>query len=258
MLQKIMQHIREHGALATIAKVSRRAPAYLAGISSWEVRLCECCQRKSIFMSNTIAREFKCCCFCGANERYELLAREIRGRFGGELKNLRVLELDPHSPLRGILSQAKEYYRSFYSKAHLPGQTREDGARCEDITRLTFSDSSLDLVVSSDVLEHVADLEQAFIESARVLVPGGVHLFTVPTREATTARAIVRNGEIYHLLEPEYHLDPLNASGVLAFWDVGPDLGKCVSVPNLEITMLLGPIGPDKRIVWAAICKMDS
>lgn len=75
-----------------------------------------------------------------------------------------------------------------------------DGAQAEDITGLTLATASLDLIVSSDVLEHVPDLARAFEESARVLRPGSMHLFTVPVNQVTQRRAILVDGEIQHLL----------------------------------------------------------
>jgi SAM-dependent methyltransferase len=49
-----------------------------------------------------------------------------------------------------------------------------------DICALPFADASLDLVVATDVIEHVADDRRALAEIARVLAPGGHALITVP------------------------------------------------------------------------------
>ncbi|MDF7812728.1 class I SAM-dependent methyltransferase [Hymenobacter sp. YC55] len=51
---------------------------------------------------------------------------------------------------------------------------------CMDGTHLTFPDASFDLVVASDVLEHIEDEGQALREWARVLRPGGRLLVFVP------------------------------------------------------------------------------
>jgi len=47
-----------------------------------------------------------------------------------------------------------------------------DGIRNEDVTRLTFADSSFDLMITNDVLEHVPSYEDAYRELFRVLAPG--------------------------------------------------------------------------------------
>ena len=51
---------------------------------------------------------------------------------------------------------------------------------CMDGTKLAFPDASFDLVVASDVLEHIQDEAQALQEWARVLRPGGRLLVFVP------------------------------------------------------------------------------
>ena len=181
-----------------------------------------------------------------------MLADTIRS-FGPALKEMTVLELDSRSPLRPLLSTAKVYHRSFYSSYEVPGSLDSDGARCEDITRLTLPPSSVDLIVSSDVLEHVPNIEEAFKESYRVLRPGGCHLFTVPTRPTTRRRAAVVNGEIQFLEKPDYHSDPLNPKGILAFWDFATDAAKLFSSPGLDVSIVSGPEGKDQRLVWKAL-----
>lgn len=51
-----------------------------------------------------------------------------------------------------------------------------------DITRLGFADGSFDVVVSSEVIEHVPQPREAVRELARVLKPGGVLALTTPNR----------------------------------------------------------------------------
>lgn len=46
------------------------------------------------------------------------------------------------------------------------------GIRHEDIEKLSFKDASLDLGVSNDVFEHIANPLDAFKACARVLRPG--------------------------------------------------------------------------------------
>jgi SAM-dependent methyltransferase len=205
----------------------------------------------SIIVSFSEGEEIKKCLRCKANLRYEMLADAIRS-FGPALKEFTVLELDSRSPLRPLLSTAKVYHRSFYSICESLGSLDSDGSRCEDITRLTFPPSSIDLIVSSDVLEHVPNIEEAFKECYRVLRPGGFHLFTVPSRPTTRKRAAIFNGEIQYLEEPDYHSDPLNPKGILAFWDFGIDAVELFSSSGLDVSVVAGPEGKDQRIVWKA------
>lgn len=52
--------------------------------------------------------------------------------------------------------------------------------RIEDATRLTFEDDQFDLVVSTDVIEHVADAKAMMREVSRVLKSNGTAIITFP------------------------------------------------------------------------------
>lgn len=99
-----------------------------------------------------------------------------------------------------------------------------DGVRCEDLTRLTFSDSQFDAIFSFDVLEHVPDYRAAAREIFRTLRPGGQLLLTAPLcmdREATVIRArLLEDGTIDYIYPPAYHGNPLGPPS-LCFSDFG-------------------------------------
>ncbi|PYX76275.1 MAG: hypothetical protein DMG72_05315 [Acidobacteria bacterium] len=251
-LLKIYRHARQHGLSSCVKKIFEVLPGYIGVLYLWRVRRCQCCDRITIFLCNSSAAESRACLFCSANERYELLATEIKTRFRDNLSEKDVLELDPHSPLRKILAHARSYTRSFYEAGKNGGSARTDGAVCEDITHLTFRDDSFDLIISSDVLEHVPFLDKAFNETARVLRPAGAHLFTVPPRTKTKKRSEVVDGAIHHIETPEYHRDPLCPQGILAFWDIGADLPQVIPSAGLDIRIARGPAGNDGRVVWIA------
>jgi SAM-dependent methyltransferase len=216
------------------------------------VRTCGACNRLSLFVAIGEDEEFHLCIRCRANLRYEMLARYFR-HSAPNLERLEVLELDPGSPLQPILSVARSYTRSFFRPDVPPGTRRKDGVVCEDITALTFGDESLDVIVSSDVLEHVPDPGAAFRESARVLRQGGVHVFTVPPRAATRRRAAIEGGRTVIVTgPPEYHRDPLDPAGVLVYWDYGPDLPTVFATPGLRFSVVAGPEGSSGRTVWEA------
>ena len=234
-----------------VRKIRHRVIPNLRYLPKSRIRVCRACLATTVVLAFGADEEFHLCVRCRANLRYELLAQHLRNAFP-DVSSLDVLELDYSSPLRGFLGKARSYTRSFYRGNVAPGTVREDGVVCQDITRLTYGDESLDLIVSSDVLEHVPDVLAAFRESARVLRPGGAHVFTVPPLAATAQRAKIEDGQIVHLAPPEYHWDPLDPEGVLAFWDFGLDLPERFIVDGLSIRVVLGPEGSSDRVVWEA------
>ena len=112
----------------------------------------------------------------------------------------------------------------FLGERCLFGTVDENGVRNETITALTFPDQTFDILISLDVLEHVPDYKSAFKECARVLRKGGKMMWSVPFAAGSfenIVRAKVDNGEIVHILPPEYHGDPLSSDGVLCFQHFG-------------------------------------
>ncbi|MEI6611038.1 MAG: class I SAM-dependent methyltransferase [Deltaproteobacteria bacterium] len=97
----------------------------------------------------------------------------------------------------------------------------------EDLTALSYADDSFDVVLMTDVLEHVPEYTKGLDEVRRVLAPEGLFLTTVPilTNRYTRTRAKkMYNGEINHLLTPSYHGDPnLRAKDMLVFHEFGID-----------------------------------
>lgn len=90
----------------------------------------------------------------------------------------------------------------------------------EDLLSLSYPSDSFDFVITNEVLEHVPTIEGALRELYRILRPGGWHLGTVPFchgQEEYTTKAQVVAGEIIHLMEPEYHVNPVDPKGSLVF-----------------------------------------
>lgn len=76
---------------------------------------------------------------------------------------------------RGFEIEAIEIPDSNYKESQLFPITPYDGRH------IPFPDASFDVVFSSNVLEHVRDLEQLQAEIKRVLRPGGVGIHAMPT-----------------------------------------------------------------------------
>ena len=149
----------------------------------------------------------------------------------------------------------------FLGKDNISG-AQVEGVRHEDVTDLSFLDDSIDYILSFDVFEHVPNYLDGFRECYRVLSKGGALLWTVPFirhRENTIVRAVVDSGgEIRHLLDPEYHGDPVNGNGVLCYYHFGWDLLDDVrSVGFSDVYAILfwsdifGYLGPESIVFMA-------
>jgi len=142
-----------------------------------------------------------------------------------QLRQLAIYELSCGSAIHCVLKALPHYCCSEFFDGVPPGTISPEGIRCEDVRNLSFPDSSFDLVISEDVLEHVDGPEHAFIEICRVLKKGGYHIFTIPLYgdRKTRKKCTVENGKIVHLLPPEYHHDPIRGD-ILVFNEFGTDL----------------------------------
>jgi SAM-dependent methyltransferase len=104
------------------------------------------------------------------------------------------------------------------------GECNSNGVRNETLCSLSFADQSFDTLVSLDVLEHIPNYVQALRECARVLRSGCRMMWSVPfapSSRKNIVRAKIKNGQIVHILPPEYHGDPLSSAGVLCFQHFG-------------------------------------
>lgn len=117
------------------------------------------------------------------------------------------------------LSMMKNYLCSEYFGTLYKSGDFVDGTMHQDLMDLSLSNESVDLIISTDVLEHVPDPYKAHKEIYRILKNGGRHIFTVPfyqTEFLDEDRAnIDNNGDIVLRKAPLYHQDPLRAEGAL-------------------------------------------
>lgn len=187
---------------------------------------------------NTIdLREQMVCRACNLNARHRVSIGFL-AELHPDAENTRVYVTEQASPaFRWIRAHYPQAVGSeFFTREQEPALQARLGhlldkqaqLRFEDVTALSFADESFDVILSSDVLEHVPDFDAALAGFRRILAPGGDLVLTVPflDADATSVRRaeIDVEGEIRHLVEPEYHGDPLSPEGVLAFHSFGWDL----------------------------------
>jgi len=135
-------------------------------------------------------------------------------------------ESSPGGPLSDKLArECPAYLPSHFFPDASRGQIHR-GFRCEDLMAQTFEDGSFDLVITSDVFEHLPDVAPAVREIMRTLKPGGAHIFTVPWYrwKKTLIRAVVKHGVLQYLEKPDYHGNPIDSSGSLVFTEWGMEL----------------------------------
>lgn len=128
---------------------------------------------------------------------------------------------------RRLSQECSRYMPSQYFPDRPPGSS-VGKFRCENLEALTFSDASIDLHVTQDVLEHVFQPDRVFREIARTLKPGGAHIFTVPLvnkdKPSQHRARLDDDGRIVHLEPPIYHGNPVSAQGSLVTVDWGFDI----------------------------------
>ena len=189
-------------------------------------------------------RESQFCPLCGNSQRTRILARAIMQKipFAGTKyfsewiakannSSITIAEINACGKLHAILTKNSNIKYSEYPSSRLLTRLCNSLKRVpqEDITRLSYPDNSFDLVLHSEVLEHVPDTEKALRECRRVLKPKGICLFTIPiilTRK-TIQCAYVQNttGEVIYRKLPSYHgMD--NRKDSLVWWEFGYDIIK--------------------------------
>jgi hypothetical protein len=199
-------------------------------LSKW-AGYCPICETEVEFLSyGSWHRDQLVCARCGSVPRQRALIY-VLGLVRPGWARSRIWELAPAGPASERLRRAcSAYIGSQYWPDVAPGEV-VDGIRCEDLERPTLEDGSVDAIVSSDVFEHIVDVDAALAQVARVLDRDGIHVWTTPQyREIAISNPRVRrvDGRIEHLAPPQYHGDPVNPDGALVTIDWGQDLADRV------------------------------
>lgn len=195
-------------------------------------------------------REGSRCAWCDSNLRSAHLARAvvgaINGRAGTTATHLSRVFRDPRARALAIaeINSAENLHR--YLK-RCPGLrysefgSRLPGVPSEDLMQLSYADQSFDLVITSDTLEHVPDIQRALREIYRVLKPGAAHVCSVPAvaGRPTRRRATLENGTVTHLLPPTFHAGPASCSpDFLVFYEFGDDFPAICAEVGFEVTVV--------------------
>ncbi|WP_063532644.1 class I SAM-dependent methyltransferase [Burkholderia sp. MSMB1589WGS] len=198
--------------------------------------ICPVCGSEASFTKFTEnLRESGTCSHCGSSSRQRQMALMLRRRFHvgpiGPIEFPRgfcVYNAESNGPLHKRLSKLPGYVCSEYFGDRYRSGEIVKGVRHEDLQKLSFRDASVDVVLSSDVLEHMPAPYDAHRDIFRVLKPGGRHIFTVPfnpSRYEDDVRARLVDGEIEYLAEKQFHGDPVRpGEGILVWTIFGVDM----------------------------------
>lgn len=226
---------------------------------------CSLCGWEGRFRRTHISeRETLACGACRATLRYRGQAEAICGRLNagrsttladlaasGALSDLAIYEPGITGPFRPWLRQAGRYAQSFYDPDLPSGTRRADGFVCQDLMATAFSDASFDLVVTSDIFEHIRKPFLAFEEIRRILKPGGLHVWTVPIGlpppAETRARVDTSGPEDRMLMEPVYHGSGTDGLS-LVYTDFGRDIGRLLAGLGLPTHGMRHVAGEDNHI----------
>lgn len=205
-------------------ELAARAGERLAGVCT----VCGACQRFRPFTENL--RESGSCSRCASQNRRRQMAWMLRHELGlpmaGKLvlpDGMAIYNTEANGPLHDALKPHRGYQCSEYWGDKTGHGETVGGVRNEDLQALGFADAAFDIVLSSDVLEHMPHPYQAHSEIFRVLKPGGRHIFTVPYGEAMPrddVRASMVDGKTLQRAEALYHNDPVRPGDGILVWTI--------------------------------------
>jgi SAM-dependent methyltransferase len=207
---------------------------------------CPICEKAVTFSAKEPwFRDHLFCSSCGSIPRERALMKVISDYY----PNWRDLSIHESSPGgRGasikLHNECTGYTASQFYADITPGHVHlESGYRCENLEKLTFPDNSFDLFITQDVMEHILDPAAAFKEIARVLKPGGAHIFTAPlinkTRKSEIWASRDESDQIIYHHEPEYHGNPVDQKGALVTMHWGYDIAGFIVEKSNTPTVII-------------------
>ncbi|MUG98652.1 methyltransferase domain-containing protein [Scytonema sp. UIC 10036] len=156
------------------------------------------------------------CTECNSNLRSIALSVALMRCFGykglfkdfvteSKIQDLQILEINEAGSLTQFLTKIPGHHLKIYPEI--------------DMMNINYVDESFDLIVHSDVLEHIKHPVRGLSECYRVLKPGGYCAFTVPM--IVDRLTLFREG-----LPPSYHGSGENLVDFLVYAEYGCDAWK--------------------------------
>lgn len=214
---------------------------------------CNICESETEFIEYKpwLRGNYKCR-KCQSQPRNRALLN-VLNKYCKNWRELVVHESSPSGPFSEYIKKNCSNYSSSHYFSDVPRGQYKGEFRSEDLSALTFADNSFDLLVTSDVFEHVMEPDKAFREITRVLKPGGMHIFTIPWipnhKHSSRRAALKADGSIEYLKEPEYHGNPIGGGkGSLVTYDWGLDFPDFIYKHGGMITQVYLEINRNKGL----------
>lgn len=205
-----------------------------------------CCSGAGFGEFGSNPREAGLCLSCGASNRNRQMAYVIRKEFSLHEASplclpdeVVIYNTESTGAVHAVMKSNLQYHCSEYFGPEFKGGDMVNGVRHEDLQNLSFEDNALDLILSSDVLEHMPAPYRAHAEIFRTLKLGGKHIFTVPfdpSSPTDDCRAEL-HGDQVRLLKPAlYHQDPVRPDeGILVWFIFGKEMKQRLQAIGFEV-----------------------
>ncbi len=161
-------------------------------------------------------RESMWCSNCQNTFRTRQMAKALVDVFGnkhvrslkeltmaGSFRKKKIAEINSCGNLHSILKKLPGLYYSEFQK-----YKKLIGVENEDLQDLSYKNDFFDVILTSDTLEHIPNLNKALKEIYRVLKPNGYHIFTTPVilhRETVDRIKVGDDGKLQKMLPDSYH-----------------------------------------------------
>ena len=124
----------------------------------------------------------------------------------------------------------------------------DSSTRHEDLLKLSYDDESFDIVLHSDTLEHIPDVDRALSEIRRVLKPGGSMICSIPVvrdGRSTLTRASLEQGVLVEHMIPSYHGGSYQKTHqYLVFSEFGEDIFEQIRRAGFDLEIMEHPENP--------------
>jgi SAM-dependent methyltransferase len=215
---RLLQRLRPDDGGPSQSRFDDVASPWASAVTSGAVS-CNICRWSGEAFEGVAHSESALCPDCGSIARDRFLFFCMQQRMTPALGSV-VLETSPRldADYRSAMSRWFDYTASdFDEDAHRAGVKL-------DLQSIALPDSSIDVILTPHVLEHVPDTDAALREIGRVLRPGGRMFLQVPLLQGRTAPPET----------PEFHGDDTPV-----FWRFGHDLTGRLRAAGFDVALLV-------------------